>query len=110
MLHFIFLLLIITITNGCPDTRDMLLKCVKRLFDKNNNNAIGKKELDTFIRTSKCIPGEDWEPFITGELIMNTCDIDKDGTLTLLDWGHHNSCIYSKDVVKRLCEFCEYCK
>ena len=106
----IFLLSLLTITHSCPDTRDMLLRCFKRLLDKNNNNAISRGELDEFIKNSQCIPGREWEPYITGKLIIDTCDLDGDGILTLLDWGNHNSCINSKDVVKRMCEFCEYCK
>ncbi len=88
----------------------MLLRCIKRLFDTNNNNAISEKELNVFLKTSHCIPGNEWEPFITGKLIMTTCDVDNDGKLTLMDWGRHDSCLHSNHVIKRLCDFCEFCK
>lgn len=94
---------------GCPETRDTLLKCFKRLMDKNNDNVITVKEIDDFVINSGCIRPRIARE-ITGQLVMNSCDLDRNGILNLADWSHHNSCIHTTAMIERACEFCEKCK
>jgi Ca2+-binding EF-hand superfamily protein len=109
-LIIIIIFLLSTQTLSCPETRDALLRCFKRLMDKNNNNVITIEEIDEFIKTSSCLNTIKIQPYITGKMIINTCDINGDGVLSLEDWSHHTSCIASENIIERVCEFCQLCK
>jgi hypothetical protein len=74
-------------------------------LDKNNNNVISLDELDEFLKTTKCIDGQHFG----AKIIMDTCDLNKDGILSIVDWSHHNACIHSNEIMNKACQFCEKC-
>jgi hypothetical protein len=42
-------------------------------------------------------------------MIMNTCDFNHDGVLTLLDWTVTNACVSNPNRIEMVCVLCERC-
>ncbi len=76
--------------------RDLLLGCFSTLVDTDHNNILNMTEISTFLN-------------MTGEatVIMQICDTNHDGSLTLDDWNAPDSCVHSQPIISRICRFCE---
>lgn len=90
--------------------RDHLLPCFRSLLDQNHDSIITRHELDAFIdQKNTCISNYNYYSYISGELIMNTCDLNKDGVLTLSDWDSPRACLVDKYVYNYISRLCGKC-
>lgn len=103
-LYSIIHLLLLFVTVSLATSRHSILNCIKELVDNDSNNIITERELDHFIETNKCIP-DHIEPFITGKMVINTCDLNGDHLLTIYDWSFAHNCI-NIEFLTRLCKRC----
>lgn len=95
-------LLFLTLCLGrCPVPRDKLLECFKQLVDYNHDNAITAAEIDLFLGTTTM------HPHLTGAMILNMCDLTKDGVLTIADWTPPNACLRAPEKINLMCKLCE---
>jgi hypothetical protein len=111
-----------------PATRDSLLPCILRAMDFDGDETITTQEIGYFLESQytgvysgptpvappleRCIPqlGNAFPlEFRNGTSIMNLCDADFSGNLTLVDWVHPNSCIGSRARQTALCKMCTHC-
>lgn len=92
----------------CPEPRDNLIQCFRTLLDTNKDSIITVSEIDHFLSTQTCI-NENIAKHITGTIIMNTCDLNRDGQLTLSDWTMQNACVSTDQRVDMICVLCERC-
>jgi len=87
--------------------RDFLLSCLKKHIDLNKNHVISIGEIDTFLLNHADIL---LFRHLDGDMIMNTCDLNGDRRLTILDWDSHNACITSKKAIKYVQKLCKEIK
>lgn len=104
MLIFLFIVTVI----ACPTSRDNLIQCFRSLLDTNRDSSISVSEIDYYLRTQTCLP-KSLSEHITGHLIMNTCDLNGDGVLTLSDWTPFNACVTNPKRVEMICNLCVRC-
>ncbi len=102
----IFLFIVISI--ACPTGRDNLIQCFRSLLDSNKDSTITVSEIDYYLRTQTCLPRSVSE-HITGTTIMNTCDLNRDGVLTLADWTPLNACVTKPRTAELICNLCVRC-
>jgi hypothetical protein len=92
----------------CPEPRDNLIQCFRDLIDLNKDSTITIAELDHFLANQNCI-NKKITSHITGTHIMNTCDFNHDGILTLSDWTATNACVSTPHRIEMVCVLCERC-
>lgn len=111
-MHVLLLLLLLIVINACPVPRSVLISCFRNLLDKDHNNIITEYELDKFLESEKaytCLPANLVNE-LAGKTIINTCDMNNDGQLSIYDWSvHHNSCINTKERIELICNICVQC-
>lgn len=81
ILHFVFVISV---------QRDSLLPCLKKFLDHDKNNIITEREIETFLLHYMPSP---LNLYLSGRMIINTCDLNADGVLTMVDWHHQNACL-----------------
>jgi hypothetical protein len=106
MLIFIFIAISFAV---CPPAnRDNLIDCFRKLLDSNRDSIITVSEIDYYLRTQTCL-SKVVTDHLSGTIIMNTCDLNRDGQLTLADWTPSNACVTVPKRVEMICNLCERC-
>lgn len=92
----------------CFGSRDLLIRCFQKHLDRNRDNIVDLHEMNDFLlhKTQGLLPKE-LIPHLTGTLIMNTCDLNKDNLLSMIDWSQRHACIKKKKYVAFFRDLCE---
>ena len=104
----ISLLVSVSIAITCPTSRDNLIPCFQQLVDKNNDSMISIAEINSFLMSYTCINNHIYN-YMNGARIMQICDLNKDGVLTLSDWTHPNACLMKNPEMTIVCNICKTC-
>jgi hypothetical protein len=106
LLFFIFLLS--TLSFSCPVPRDQLLGCLRALMDKDGDGVVDQATLDSLLLKATCLP-KTITDHLSGPVIMQMCDTNKDGSLTMADWTSANGCIQKPNHLYYACMLCQGC-
>jgi len=106
----LFIFLVLTCVLSLPD-RDVLLVCFDQLVDTNHDGTITTTELNTIISNTTCFnQGPHFQELVNGTVIMNMCDTNLDGVLTLVDWNHSTkACGRTHTSIKYMYDQCIKC-
>lgn len=108
MLIFLLVGIVLGMTPECPVPRDTLIQCFRKLLDKNRDSIITVAEIDNYLATQTCIP-RTVSDHLSGTILMNTCDLNRDGALTLADWTPSNACVTNPKRIEMICHLCVKC-
>jgi hypothetical protein len=97
----------------CPGERDNLLGCFSQLIDGDQDGNITVAELDFAFGNLTCLPtNSEFTSLYNSTYVMNVCDVDSDGVLSMADWTADNACLKDNtpaiDYVCRMCYLCGY--
>lgn len=106
LIFFIFLLS--TLSFSCPVPRDQLLGCLRTLMDKDGDGVVNIPTLDSLLLKATCLPTTITN-HLTGTMIMQMCDTNSDGSLTMADWTASNACIQKPNHLYYACMLCQGC-
>ncbi len=102
------IILLLSYAFACPVARDKLISCIETRIDLNNDKMLTALEFDTFLSSATCINRVLYR-YITGQKIMEMCDVNRDGVLTLDDWTSPQGCIRTPENVNLICKLCKNC-
>jgi len=105
-MYLFFLVIIVTI--ACPVSRDKLVLCFSQLVDLNQDSIITATEIDFFLDHQQCIDSN-IAHHISGQMVINTCDMNKDGILSIADWTRIDACIQTQHNIDYMCTICVSC-
>lgn len=80
--------------------RDILLSCFEH-FDSDNNNELSASELQNILNLANLV-----YPEMTGQSLLELCDMDYNGILNIIDWNKPRACC--RDEFKKMwtCNTC----
>jgi len=96
MLIFVFFGLSLAISCSLATKKEELLPCITKA-DLDHNNQLNSTEITNFISLHHL------EKISNLKYILDLCDLDKDGTLTMNDFNNTRSCVNPYI----LCIYCE---
>ena len=108
----VVVLVMMTLFFTCLGSRDLLIRCFQQLIDTNRDNILTIRELDEFLsnRAGECGVPAGVLAHLSGKLILNTCDLNGDGRLSMIDWSQQHACLTTGvGRVRFFSKMCEKC-
>jgi hypothetical protein len=106
MFFLLFILIISTIS--CPVSRDQILGCIRTFMDPDNDGIIQPETIDSLMTKATCLP-KSITNMMSGAMVLQMCDINRDGSLTMADWTAPNACVMKPNHLYYACTLCEGC-
>lgn len=106
MFFLVFVLIISSLS--CPVSRDQILGCIRQLMDSDGDGIIQPQTIDSLLSKATCLPSP-ITSIMSGAMIMEMCDINRDGSLTMADWTAPNACVTKPNHLYYACTLCQGC-